>query len=171
MNLDESRNAYWVASDLTTSRSVLKKLSGHKNWGIRSRVAGNPNTSPSTLRKLSGDESLVVRCRVARNSQTSADTLAKLSEDEVWDVRYSVASNPNTPSIALERLSRDDDKFVRKLATCNDNNLRTIELIKVHLKSNLPSYNTHKILNIVDLEWLSDWEIDLFDIYRRQVLI
>ena len=60
---------------------VLRALSTHADWEIRSEVAKNPNTPADILVCLSTDEAGSVRIAVAEHPNTPVDTLIELSNN------------------------------------------------------------------------------------------
>jgi hypothetical protein len=83
-----------LAGNPSTPKEILKILSLHQSWFVRSAVAGNPNTDPEVLKVLSGDIDLDVLCKVASNPSTPLDVLMKFAMYRSPWMRDSVIENP-----------------------------------------------------------------------------
>jgi len=102
-----------------------KQLAGDENVEVRKSVARDPSIPASILEKLAGDEESGVRETVAigaehdgptTNPNTPVSVLMKLVGDKSDSVRYRVAGNPNTPDEALILLASDKKALVHNPA-------------------------------------------------------
>lgn len=109
-----------LADNPKTLPEILERLADDDVWGVRRRVAYNPNTSLETLERLSIDV-YFVREGVALNPNTPPETLEQLANDGSSWIRRSVALNPNTSPETLDRLANDIDLDVRSSVTNNPN--------------------------------------------------
>jgi len=66
----------------------------------------------SILKILSNHEDFDVRSFVAENSRTSIKVLITLSKDNHPNIRHEVAMNPNTPMKVIEKLCIDENYWV-----------------------------------------------------------
>lgn len=110
-----------VAGSLNTPKSVLSKLSRHKNNFVREAVADNTNTSKSALFDLANDPNAFVCRAVARNINTPKSALSQLSSHKINLVCEAVASSPNTTKTVLSRLSGHHNCYVREAVAGNPN--------------------------------------------------
>ncbi|WP_096420887.1 hypothetical protein [Microcella alkaliphila] len=82
------------------------------DFGVRTRVAGNPTTPTDTLRQLAdtaGPDDRDIAAAVAANQSTPEELLIAFSYSEELELRNAAASNPATPAWRLRELSEPAD--------------------------------------------------------------
>ena len=75
----------------TTDEDLLRYFARHKEEGVRSDAAKNPNLPEDLQPKLAEDESWLVRQYMAPNRNISPSVAAKLSTDLLPEIRWVVA--------------------------------------------------------------------------------
>jgi hypothetical protein len=108
-----------VASNPSTSASILETLSKDKDSDVRNAVARNSSTPANIFEILSKDEDFWVRRAVALNPSTPKHILETLAKDVHSSVRRVVANHPSTPASILETLSKDCEPWVRENVALN----------------------------------------------------
>jgi len=74
-------NAKYVASNASTSASILDRLSKHGNVQVRIAVGDNENTSRNTSMQLAQDDNPDLRYAMAENHHIHKDVLDFLAKD------------------------------------------------------------------------------------------
>jgi hypothetical protein len=110
-----------LAESTAISEEALHDLTKNPSYGVRPRIAANPNVSPELLSSLAKDTSKDVRAGVAVNAHLSIELLEMLVRDaEPW-VRSRVARSDRISQEFLEKLADDNDESVRANAAANRN--------------------------------------------------
>jgi hypothetical protein len=77
----------WVAHNKSISLNIVRLLSTHPDWRVRSSIAEKRKTPPDVLRALAKDEDDSVRMRVVYNAKTPQEILEFLLNDPWENIR------------------------------------------------------------------------------------
>lgn len=99
-----------VASNHSTPKETLIKLTEDNNWSVRHNAAMNPNTPAEALIKLANDTQCWIGLAV--NPQSPPEVLKEIGTKGDEGVRCMVARNPNATEDILIKLSKDQDLVV-----------------------------------------------------------
>ena len=133
-------------------------LIGYSDHCHDQALASNPSTSVSLLEALAKDKHVYVRQSVASNPSTSVSLLKALAKDKDEVVRQSVAENPSTPASVLEALALEPDlteishrinveSALGKASTILELRTKLIKKVCAGLK---PSYERTSVLTLPD---------------------
>ena len=133
-----AKDPCFVAEYPKTPEYLLIKLSHHRRWDVRNRVAANKNTPVIILEELAADEMPDVRGSIARNARTSLRIIFK---ELVRDVK--------TKRIIVNQLC--DCDFDPKI-----NNLWIEEIKKKFHRKDIDSYKKTILENSLSIEDVRD---------------
>ena len=103
-----------LASDPTTSASILASLVSNKDQKVRVALASNPSIGADDIHALAFDSNDAVRIKLAERTDLPPDVLTALAFDQSRFVRRILAENPTCTEDAFKRLVSDSDVYVRE---------------------------------------------------------
>jgi hypothetical protein len=113
--LDQLENVEFV--HLSSNDSFISKQHSHAlrlRWVTK--LASDDTTSSSVLRRLCAEGDCLIRQVIAENPNTPIDVIWKLTKDSDVDIRYVLAENHNIGIEALGSLAEDENPYVASRA-------------------------------------------------------
>jgi hypothetical protein len=112
-NSNDLKALQWLASNQSSPKFLLEKLSNSSDFIVLWQLAGNPSSPQHILEKLyNSDDGVDVLERLSRNPNSPPNLLEQIANSDNQTVLNDLAGNSSSPQNVLEKLSTSEDRHV-----------------------------------------------------------